>query len=179
MIKIAVARRYAKALFELSDAATAEPMRHALSALAAALDESQQLRHALASPAVAEQDKIAVVAALAQRVGCPPAGQPFFAQLIRKGRIAFLPEISAAFARLVDESKGTEQVTVSAASALPPEEQHRIESSLRRLLNREVDVTFHTDPKYVAGLHIRIGSTVVDSTVRGRLAAMHTMLTKE
>ncbi len=154
-------------------------MRRALDALADALVASQQLRHALASPAVVEEDKIAVVATLAQRLGCPPAGGPFFAQLIKKGRIGFLPEIATAFGKLVDKAKGTEQITVSTASTLTSAEQDRIQSRLRQLLKREVDVTFHTEPRYVAGLHIRIGSTVVDSTVRGRLAAMHTMLTKE
>ena len=62
---------------------------------------------------------------------------------------------------------------------LPVVEQERIITRLRDLLKRDVDVTFHAEPEHVAGLHIRLGSTVVDSTVRGRLSAMQRLLTKE
>jgi F-type H+-transporting ATPase subunit delta len=47
------------------------------------------------------------------------------------------------------------------------------------MLKRQVDVTFHTDASYLAGVQIHLGNTVVDSTVRGRLLAMQNLLTKE
>ena len=85
----------------------------------------------------------------------------------------------ALFAKLVDQSKGTQQVTVSSAAALPAAEQDRIKGRLRETLKREVEVTFHTDATHLAGLRIHIGSTVVDSTVRGRLNAMQSLLTRD
>jgi F-type H+-transporting ATPase subunit delta len=54
-----------------------------------------------------------------------------------------------------------------------------MKARLRETLKRDVEVTFHTDASHLAGLQIRIGSTVVDSTVRGRLRAMQSLLTKE
>jgi len=50
---------------------------------------------------------------------------------------------------------------------------------LREAFKRDVDVTFETRASQMAGLHIRLGSTVVDSTVRARLTAMQRLLTKE
>jgi F-type H+-transporting ATPase subunit delta len=47
------------------------------------------------------------------------------------------------------------------------------------VLKRQVEVTVHTDARYIAGMQIRLGSTVVDSTVLGRLQAMQSVLTKE
>ena len=113
------------------------------------------------------------------RFGCPPAGKAFLGQLVKKNRVGFLPEIADAFGKLVDQSKGTQQVTVSSATALPPAEQDRIKTRLRDTLKRDVDITFQTDASHLAGLQISIGSTVVDSTVRGRLRAMQSLLTKE
>ena len=84
-----------------------------------------------------------------------------------------------AFAKLVDRSKGTQQITVFSATTLPPAEQDRIKTRLGDTLKRDVDVTFETDASHLAGLQIHIGSTVVDSTVRGRLKAMQSLLTKE
>ena len=179
MIKTAVARRYAQALFELLDQSTIEATRGTLNGLGQAIKDSDQLRHVVASPAFGVEEKTAVLTALGEKLGCPPAGKAFLGQLVKKNRVGFLPEIADAFGKLVDQSKGTQPVTVSSATALPPAEQDRIKTRLRETLKREVDVTFQTDPAHLAGLQIHIGSTVVDSTVRGRLRAMQSLLTKE
>lgn len=179
VIKTAVARRYAQALFELLDASTIESTRTALTGLGDAIKDSAALRHVVASPSFGAEEKIAVLAELGSRLGCPPVGKTFLAQLVKKNRVGFLPEIAEAFAKLADASKGTQQITVSSAAALPSAEQDRISSRLREMLKRQVDVTFHTDARHLAGVQIQLGSTVVDSTVRGRLQAMQSLLTKE
>ena len=179
MIKTAVARRYAQALFELLDPSHIEATRGTLTGLSQAIKDSASLRHVVASPAFGMEDKIAVLSELGGRLGCPPAGKAFLSQLVKKNRVGFLPEIADAFAKLVDQSKGTQQVTVSSAMALPQVERERIQTRLRETLKREVDITFQDEPGHLAGLHIRIGSTVVDSTVRGRLNAIRTLLTRE
>jgi F-type H+-transporting ATPase subunit delta len=98
---------------------------------------------------------------------------------VKKNRVRFLPEIAEAFGKLVDQSKGTQQVAVSSATALSSTEKDRIKTRLREMLKREVDITFQTDANHLAGVQIQIGSTVVDSTVRGRLKAMQSLLTRE
>ena len=179
MIKTAVARRYAQALFELLDASTIESTRAALIGLGQAIKDSVALRHVVASPAFGAEVKIAVLAELGSRLGCPPVGRTFLSQLVKKNRVGFLPEIAEAFAKLADASKGIQQITVSSAAVIPPAEQDRISTRLRELLKRSIDVTFHTDARHLAGVQIHLGSTVVDSTVRGRLQAMQSLLTKE
>ena len=179
MIKTAVARRYAQALFELLDQSNIEATRGTLNGLSQAMKDSISLRHVVASPAFGVDEKIAVLSELGGRLGCPPVGKSFISQLVKKNRVGFLPEIAEAFAKLVDQSKGTQQITVSSAMALPPAEQDRITMRLRDTLKRDVDVTFETNASHLAGLQIHIGSTVVDSTVRGRLKAMQSLLTKE
>jgi F-type H+-transporting ATPase subunit delta len=103
----------------------------------------------------------------------------FLAQLIKKSRVGFLPEIAEEFAILADQAKGTQPVTVSSATPLTAENQEQLRSRLRNLLRRDVDLTFHTIPSLLAGLQIRIGSTLFDSTVRTRLETMRTLVTKE
>lgn len=179
MIKTAVARRYAQALFELLDASTIESARTALIGLGQAIEDSAELRHVVASPVYGAEDKIAVLAELGARLGCPPAGKAFLGQLVKKNRVGFLPDIAEAFTKLADAAKGTQQVIVYSATTLPPGEQKQISDRLRTVLKRQVEVTFHTDARYLAGVQIRLGSTVVDNTVQGRLQAMQRLLTKE
>lgn len=179
MIKTAVARRYAKALFDLLDTSAIESTRTALTGLGEAIKDSVPLRHVVASPSFGAEDKIAVLAELGSRLGCPPVGRTFLGQLVKKNRVGFLPEIAEAFGKLADAAKGIQQITVSSAAALPQAEQDRISTRLRDTLKREVDIAFHTDPRHLAGVQFHLGSTVVDSTVHGRLQAMQSLLTKE
>jgi F-type H+-transporting ATPase subunit delta len=179
VIKTTVARRYAQALFELLDHSTIEATRGTLTNLGQSLKESAHLRHVLASPAFGVEEKIAVLTALGEKLGCPPAGKAFLGQLVKKNRVGFLPEIADAFGKLVDQLKRTQPVTVSSATALPPAEQDRIRTRLRDTLKRDVDVTFQTDASHLAGLQIHIGSKVVDSTVQGRLRDLQVLLTRE
>ena len=179
MIKPAVARRYAQALFELLDTSTIESTREALTGLGQAIKDSVELRHVVASPAFGAEAKTAVLADIGSRLGCPPVGKAFLGQLVKKNRVGYLPEIAEAFAKLADAAKGTQQITVSSAATLSQGEQDQISTRLRTMLKRQVDITFHTDPRHLAGVQIHLGSTVVDSTVSGRLQAMQSLLTKE
>lgn len=179
MIKTSVARRYARALFELLEPFAIEPTRLGLVGLSGALAESAPLKHVLASPAFSSQEKVDVLSALSGRLGCPPMVNGFLAQLVKKNRAGFIPEIADAFALLADQAKGARQVTVASAAALSPGEQEGLRSRLRDLLHTDVDLTFQTEPRLLSGLRIRIGSTVIDSTVGSRLTAMRALLTKE
>lgn len=179
MTKSSVAHRYANALFQLLDAKTIEPARTSLTGLGHAVSQSTALRHVLASPAFGAEEKLSVLAALTDKLHGPPLMKSFLAQLVHKNRIGFLPEIADSFAALADQSKGTKQVAVASATALTAAEQDRVRRQLRDLLKHDVEVAFRAEPKLLGGLQIRIGSTLYDSSVRSRLNAMRTILTKE
>ncbi|MCP9451077.1 MAG: ATP synthase F1 subunit delta [Nitrospira sp.] len=176
MIKTAVARRYARALFELLDPATIEATQETLNGLGRALKESADLRYVLASPTFAADEKIVILAELSGRFHCPPEGRAFLGQLVRKHRIGFLPEIAEAFNRLVDQARKVQRVSVSSARALSPDEQEQMTAKLREALKREVAVTFRTDASLLAGIRVQIENKEVDGTVRGRLQDIRSLL---
>jgi F-type H+-transporting ATPase subunit delta len=68
---------------------------------------------------------------------------------------------------------------VTSAKPLGREEETRLRRQLKDILRREVEVEFGTVPGLLSGLQISIGDTVYDSTVRARLTAMQSLLTKE
>jgi F-type H+-transporting ATPase subunit delta len=177
--KTSVARRYAKALFELLDRSSLEQMRVSLTALGEALQQSTDLQHVMASPAFSLDDKIGVLTELGRRSGCPPIGQNFLSQLIKTNRVIFLPDIAEEFGAMVDQSKGTQPVEIVSAQPLDPAAQAQLKTQLRSSLKREVELAVQTDPAMLAGLQIKIGSTVYDSTLRNRLNSMKTLLMRE
>ena len=84
MVKTAVARRYAQALFELLDQSNIEATRGTLNGLGQAMKDSVSLRHVIASPAFGVEDKIAVLTELGGRFRCPPTGKAFLSQLVNR-----------------------------------------------------------------------------------------------
>jgi F-type H+-transporting ATPase subunit delta len=179
VIKTAVARRYAKALCELVDAASVEATRVGLNELARIVSESSSLKHVLASPAFGFEEKREVLAALSRRLQCPPIFSDFLAQLVKKNRAGFLKEIAEEFTALANQQKGIKQVAVASARGMSPAEQESLRARLRDLLRHEINMTFHVEPSLLSGLSIRIGSMIFDSTVRGRLTAMRALVAKE
>jgi F-type H+-transporting ATPase subunit delta len=174
-----VTRRYAKALFELVEDSSAEAARASLIHLSQVIEANLSLKHLLASPAFAMDEKLAVLSTLADRLGAPPILNRFLGQLVKRNRMSVLPAIAQGFATLLDEAKGRRKVQVSSAQPLDREEETRLRSRLKDILRREVEVEFVTVPGLLSGLQISIGDTVYDSTVRARLTALQTLLTKE
>lgn len=174
-----VTRRYAKALLDLVDESSAEATRAALVCLSQLVAAVPQLKHLLASPAFGIDEKLAVLSTLADRLGSSPSLNRFLAHLVTGNRIALLPGIAESFENLLDDTKGRRKVYVTSAKALSREEETRLRGRLKDILRRDVEIEFATKPGVLAGVQIQIDSTVYDSTVRTRLTAIQSLLTKE
>lgn len=179
MTKGSIARRYAKALFNLLDPTRLEAARTGLFALSTAWSESPALKHVLASPVFTLREKTAVLTTCSERAGCPQEVKSFLGQLVKKNRSSLLPEISQALQELIDQQLGTQQVFLVSAKKLDLVMQRELQMRMQSCLNREVKVTFQTDPALLSGLQIQVGSKVYDSTVRGRLEKIRDLLVKE
>ena len=178
MNKTTVARRYAKALFDLLDKPQIDSARQGLSVLCQALDESTTLKHICASPVFTMDEKYHVLTALSDRAGAPAPVKDFLRQLLKKNRLGVLTEITQAFGELADDQEGKQQIFVTTAQSLSPEEQAWLQAQLGALIPQQVELIVQSNPSLLAGLQIRIGSTVYDSSVRGQLDNMRSLLVK-
>ena len=178
MIQTAIARRYAKALFELQEPADVGPTADALRLLAEAFTVSREFRALLLSPVFTREQKAAVVAQVAAQAACPPITGLFLAHVVRKNRVAQIREISEAFSKLADQVSNRKVVQVAAAKPLTDEQQAAIRTKLEQVTRSRIDLAVHVDPAVLGGLEIRIGSTVYDGTIRGQLARLRAALAK-
>jgi F-type H+-transporting ATPase subunit delta len=176
VIQTALARRYAKALFELQDPSGIGPTARALRLLAEALTGSKEFRALLLSPVFSRDQKTAVALKIAARAGCPPITERFLAHVVQKNRIAHIREMSEAFSRLADAADNRTAVQVSSAKPLPDAEQAAIRARLEQVTRGKIDLTVRVDPRVIGGLEVRIGSTVYDGTVRGQLGRLRATL---
>lgn len=180
-----VAARYAKALADVvtagahaSSAAQADPS--AITAQLRAVDEmiesSNELKNALASPAVAPSRKRAVMARLIAPMGLSAQVRNFLFVVIDHRRVQQLKAIIEAFENLADERLGYVRADVSSAQALPEAQRAVLEIQLSRLAGKKTRLRYSTDPALVGGVVAKVGSTVYDGSVRGQLERLRVKL---
>jgi len=176
----AVATRYARALVDVvtkpGAASTPEAATAELDSFAAAFAVSAELRNVLLSPAIAPVKKKAVIAGLASRLGLSRTTRNFLYVVADHRRLGMLPEMRAAFQGLLDERLGIVRVDVASAQPIDAGQQQALAARLGERTGRQVRLNCSADPALLGGLVARIGSTIYDGSVRGRLRAIERRL---
>jgi F-type H+-transporting ATPase subunit delta len=179
MLSVA-ATRYAKALADVvatTDAALspAEVVSQ-LRAIDEIINSSQDLRNALASPAVPPSRKRAVMARLIQPLGVSNRVRNFLYVVIDHRRIHEFASIIEAFEALADERMGLVRADVITATELNETQRAALGTQLSRLAGKQAKLRFTIDPAVMAGVVARVGSTVYDGSVRGQLQRLRIKL---
>lgn len=173
------ARKYAKALFELSVERASAPgsasalqslevVRAALSDLANAWHKSSELRVAMANPAITLVDRTAAIRALSERiVPNHPAISNALVVLLEHGKLGILSQIGTVFSELVDEYRKLLALKVTSAYELSAQEKGAIEQQVRKEIGDASTVSWSVNPEILGGLTIKIGDKLLDSSVKG------------
>ena len=179
----AIASRYADALADVVTAfdSVVRPQEALaqLQAFEAALRSSPDLRNALTSPAIPGSRKKAVVARLGDLVGLSRVISNFLFVLIDHRRIAGLPDIIQIFERKIDERLGFARAEVLSARDLTEAQRAALNNELEQLAGKRIRMRVAVDEALIGGVTARIGSTVYDGSVRGRLRSLERRLTAE
>lgn len=171
------AERYASALFDLAqqagslDAAAAD-----LAALAAALKSSPDLKRLVQSPLYDAETKAKGLSAVAQQAGFSTLTRKFLGAVAVNRRAADLPAIQAVFADLVARAKGHARANVASASPLDAADTAKLKASLRVALGHDVALETSVDPSLLAGLRVRVGSRLFDSSLRSKLQGLRSSM---
>jgi F-type H+-transporting ATPase subunit delta len=180
MISSAVVNRYANALADVilaPDSGVAPPQAiEQLRAFDTLVASSHDLRAVLASPAVPVARKRAIIKDIAARMDFPTVMRNFVLVVNDHRRSAALGQIAEAFETIIDERLGFVRAEVQSAFELDNNQEGELSSQLGKLAGAPVRIKFAVDPDLIGGVTARIGSTVYDGSVRGRLASMRTKL---
>lgn len=177
----AVTSRYASALAEVVAASplSAETVAAELKSFTAAMDSSAELRNALESPSVAPGRKRAVISRLSEMLGLSRIVKNFLLVSSDHRRTHELPEIIQSFEAQIDARLGIVRAGVSSAASLEPGQENALSDGLAKVTGKQVRLVSQVDPALIGGVSVRIGSTVYDGSVRGRLEAMGRRLRSE
>ena len=166
-----LARPYAKAAFEFAQAASNVQSWYEALEVSAAVAGQAQVKQALAASGLSAQQKASV---FVQVCGdqLDEKQQNFIRTLASNKRLALLPYIKELFARMKAQQEKTIDVEVTAAYELPVDLINKLAQALSAKLDRKVSVQGSVDKSLLGGVVIHTGDTVIDGSVRGRLAKL-------
>jgi F-type H+-transporting ATPase subunit delta len=165
---ITLARPYAKAAFEsaLEGGQLADWSEQL--GLASALVSDRDMLAILKHPGLTSEKKAAILVDISEG---KLAGGPdnFIRVLAENHRLLLLPHISMLFEMLKSQQEATVDVTVETAFKLNASQRTKLIETLRKKLDREINLQSAVNKKLIGGVLIRAGDLVIDATVRGRL----------
>lgn len=166
-----LARPYAKAAFSYAQQASDLSGWGSLLATAAAVSQSEKVHELLDNPQLtSDQRADKFLSICSDDLG--ESGKNFIRLLAENHRLPLLPEISALFEELKAQAEATLEVEVVSARALSDAQAQQLTRALGKRFEREVHLHSSVDESLLGGAIVRAGDTVIDGTVRGRLAKL-------
>ncbi len=169
MIGQGVARRYAKALFEIGrDSQMLDQLEKDLALVNQTFSEHKEARDVLLHPLIPVEDKAKLVEGLFKDKVAPVA-LDFVKMLVEKKREGHLGAIFSEFRILVNREKRVVEVKVSVARQPSQALLDSIKEGLTRVAGSKVDLRVDVDPKLIGGMVLRMGDRRIDGSIRNRL----------
>jgi F-type H+-transporting ATPase subunit delta len=163
------ARRYAEALLQIATtekteeefAASFERLRQAL---------SSEILRALRNPGVPLRTRHAAIEAAT--AGEPKAIRSLLGLLLERERIAMFPQISVAYADLVERRAGIVKGRITTATELSSSQREDLVLRLERSSGKKIRSTFAVDESLIGGAKVQIGDRLIDSSLKAQLAEL-------
>jgi F-type H+-transporting ATPase subunit delta len=169
-IQASLAGRYATALFELArDERQLEAVGASLNTVRRSLAESDDLRALTTSPLIGREDALSAVRATAGAMQLDPITTNFLGVLAQNRRLGQLPQVIRNFNLLAAFHRGETTAEVTSAHPLDDDQIASLKTNLKSRVGRDVSVDLTVDPAILGGLVVKIGSQMIDGSIRTKL----------
>jgi F-type H+-transporting ATPase subunit delta len=142
----------------------------------ALLDSSPDLKRLVGSPVFAAEDQEKAIGAVADRAGIKGLTGNFLRLIARNRRLFALPGIIRTFRDLAAENRGQVTAEVTSAHPLSKEQIETLKAVLKAKVGKDVTLNPRTNPALLGGLVVKVGSRMIDSSLRTRLMNVKTQL---
>ncbi len=172
-ISSGIASRYATALFELAKEDNAlKALEADAEALGAALAVSPEMAAMIASPVVSREEQGAAIAAIAKKMKLSALTANTLALMAGKRRLFVLPQFVADVLARIAADRGEVTAEVTAAAALTEAQTTSLAATLKARVGKDVKLKVAVDESLIGGLVVKLGSTMIDTSVKAKLAAL-------
>ncbi len=168
-----VAGRYATALFELAlEQRSVDAVKADLDRFAAMVEENPELERLVKSPVFTAADQAKALAAVLSNAGIGGLAANFLLLVASNRRLFTIGQILKAFRLLVAQHKGEVTAEVTVAEKLDDKHLGALKSALKNVTGKDVDLDVKIDPSIIGGLIVKLGSRMVDTSLKTKLNAI-------
>lgn len=172
-----VAGRYATALFELAkEAGSVGAVEAELNALAGLIDASEDLRAFLKSPVYDREDQNRAATALSEKAGFSQLTANFLKLLAKNGRLFALPGVIKAFLGMAAADRGEVAAEAITAAPMNDEQTKALRHEIEAMAGKAVNLETRVDPELLGGLVVKIGSRMIDASLKTKLNRLKTVM---
>jgi F-type H+-transporting ATPase subunit delta len=165
-----VSGRYATALFELArDQKSVDAVKADLDRFDAMLADSADLKRLVRSPVFSADAQARALTAVLERSGISGISANFLKVLTANRRLFAVSDVIRAFRALVAKFKGEATADVTVAETLNDKNLDALKTALKTVTGKDVALNMKIDPSIIGGLVVKLGSRMVDSSLRTKL----------
>ena len=170
----AIGHRYAKALFDLSkEAKSLKAVESQVEELSALVASDASFADFLQSPLVGREEQSAVMAAISKKAKFAPELANTLALMADKRRLPVVGQMAEAFKVLAAEERSELVADVTSAVKLSAAQSKALAETLKAKMGKSVTLNTTIDESLIGGLVVKMGSTMIDSSVKGKLSKLH------
>lgn len=168
-----IARRYARAAMLYCDVHGGhDDFGSGLATIMEAFTKLPLFESLLTTPVLRRDKKIELTDGVVKALGLPTALGRYLGILVARGRVEYLGPIQRKYQQFLDEKNNRVRAVVYTAVALDDLMMQRISKGLSKRFCKEVVCAYHVDERLYGGVMARVGNTVIDSSIRGKLDAI-------
>jgi F-type H+-transporting ATPase subunit delta len=172
-----VAGRYATALFDLAlEEKRLDIVRAELDRFEQLIAGSDDLKRLVRSPVFSADQQVKALKPILQQAGIDGIAANFIKLVASNRRLFALPVIIRAFRALVAKHKGEVQASVTVAEPLTDAHLKSLKKALNAISGKDVDLNVEVDPAIIGGLVVKLGSRMVDTSLRTKLNSIKTAM---
>ena len=176
-IKNELASRYGLALLEVAvEKGQLDAVQNDLETLAKMCKENAAFSFMLNCPTIAEKQKVDAILAIADKAKFSKTTSDFLGTVASNNRLFALPAMIDAFFALLAKRNGVVPVSVISAIELDKKQTDEITSALKKALGSSIALSLKVDARLLGGLMIKIGSVLIDSSLRSKVQQLKTVM---
>lgn len=166
-----MAGRYAGALFELAlEEKATDTVRQELDQFDALIAESADLNRLVRSPVFGADEQLKALNAILAKAGLSGLTANFLRVITTNRRLFAVRDMIRAYRALVAKNKGEVVAQVTVAEPLNDQNKEALKGALKSVTGgKDIDMDVTIDPAIIGGLIVKVGSRMVDTSLRTKL----------
>jgi F-type H+-transporting ATPase subunit delta len=168
-----MAGRYATALFDLArENGAIDAVKADLERFDTLISDNPDLARLVRSPVFSADEQLKALSAVLDRAGIGGLSARFLKLVTANRRLFAVHDMVRAFRQMVAANKGEATAEVTVAEEIKGEHLEALRSALKAVSGKDIDLKLKIDPAIIGGLIVKIGSRMVDTSLRTKLNAI-------